>query len=186
MEWWLILITEDIFIIAGYNSTERGKDCSTDNVALLVIEKPYFSSEREAATEFVISRVRYGQYIPQNNMERNELDCHFFGWGSRRNVSNTHLYEENFSSRRYYYRKNIKWNPHLNIRDCRPSTCASISSLQNIARVRVNRTYSRNSSDKSHTENGSNRVDFKKRSYQIVPIQALVSNNLLTLFRCVN
>lgn len=78
----------DILVIVGYNSTARGKDCAADNIALLVVPKPYSTSLLEPLAEYVISRVRYGgQYIPQNENEKKELDCHFYGWGSRRNVS---------------------------------------------------------------------------------------------------
>ncbi|XP_026321350.1 kallikrein-1-like [Hyposmocoma kahamanoa] len=69
----------------GFNSTGLRKDCATDNIALLVISKPYSASEREPLTEYVINRVRYGGYTPQNNMDKKELECHFYGWGSRRN-----------------------------------------------------------------------------------------------------
>lgn len=75
-----------IFFILGYNHTLRFKECSPDNLALLVLNQQFSFHKREPNTEYIINRVRYG-VVSDPNKRISDPTCRFYGWGSRRNVS---------------------------------------------------------------------------------------------------
>lgn len=70
----------------GYNHTLRWEACSTDNLALLVLNQQFSFHKREPHTEFILNRARYG--VAKDLQKRiGDTSCRFYGWGSRRNVS---------------------------------------------------------------------------------------------------
>ncbi|CAH2092952.1 unnamed protein product [Euphydryas editha] len=71
-------------IFAGYNHTMRWHACSADNLALLVLNQQFSFHKREPNTEYIINRVRYGEFAGLDK-QVNEKSCKYFGWGSRRN-----------------------------------------------------------------------------------------------------
>ncbi|XP_045774566.1 uncharacterized protein LOC123873652 [Maniola jurtina] len=77
-------IVQHLCIHRGYNHTLRWQACSTDNLALLVLNQQFSFHKREPHTEYIINRVRYG-VISDLNKRIGDTSCRFYGWGSRRN-----------------------------------------------------------------------------------------------------
>ncbi|XP_047992490.1 serine protease 29-like [Leguminivora glycinivorella] len=76
---------ENICMHRAYNHTGRWDYCPTDNIALLVLNSQFAMRHYEPKTEYIINRVRYGVSL-YDLIEKNvELQCRYYGWGSRRN-----------------------------------------------------------------------------------------------------
>ncbi|CAH2092951.1 unnamed protein product [Euphydryas editha] len=77
-------MVQHLCIHKGYNHTMRWHACSADNLALLVLNQQFSFHKREPNTEYIINRVRYGEFAGLDK-QVNEKSCKYFGWGSRRN-----------------------------------------------------------------------------------------------------
>lgn len=71
----------------GYNHTRRWTECSTDNLALMILNKQFSFHAREPRSDYVINRIRYGLSAPDEDKRIGDTSCRYYGWGSRRNVS---------------------------------------------------------------------------------------------------
>ncbi|XP_037293249.1 kallikrein 1-related peptidase b27 isoform X2 [Manduca sexta] len=69
----------------GYNHTSRWEECTTDNLALLVLNQQFSVYKREPGADYVINRVRYGITEPKEDSRIGDPTCRLYGWGSRRN-----------------------------------------------------------------------------------------------------
>lgn len=65
----------------------RWKDCSTANVALLVLNDQFSFFRHEPGADYVLNRLRYATFPKIDFQDQNEhIRCHYYGWGSRRSV----------------------------------------------------------------------------------------------------
>ncbi|CAG4942460.1 unnamed protein product [Parnassius apollo] len=76
---------EHVCIHRGYNHTMRWKDCTTDNLALMILNQQFSFHAPENGAQYVLNRIRYGASAPRVENRINDKSCSFYGWGSRRN-----------------------------------------------------------------------------------------------------
>ncbi|CAK1586990.1 unnamed protein product [Parnassius mnemosyne] len=69
----------------GYNHTMRWKVCTSDNLALLILNQQFSFHMHENGAEYIVNRVRYGVAAPNGEARYKDRSCRFYGWGSRRN-----------------------------------------------------------------------------------------------------
>ncbi|RVE41926.1 hypothetical protein evm_013420 [Chilo suppressalis] len=74
-----------VAIHKGYNNTQKFKECSSLNLALLVLNKPFSFHEYEPGADFIINRLRYGSSSKLAPRALENQKCHYYGFGSRRN-----------------------------------------------------------------------------------------------------
>ncbi|XP_049880556.1 uncharacterized protein LOC126377011 isoform X5 [Pectinophora gossypiella] len=77
-------LVEHLGIHRGYNDTLRWESCTADNMALLLLSQQFYFHKREAGTEYIMNRIRYGA-ITKEQAKSASMNCKFYGWGSRRN-----------------------------------------------------------------------------------------------------
>ncbi|XP_021207400.1 uncharacterized protein LOC101736819 [Bombyx mori] len=76
---------EHVCLHKGYNHTSRWVQCSTDNLAILVLNEHFSFQKRETGSDYVVNRVRYGTSAPRDQSRIGDTTCRYYGWGSRRN-----------------------------------------------------------------------------------------------------
>ncbi|XP_068617925.1 azurocidin-like isoform X2 [Battus philenor] len=78
-------IVNNICMHKGYNHTMRWKDCNSDNLALMILDRQFSFYKQEEGADYIINRVRYGVSSPSISSLYKDRSCKFYGWGSRRN-----------------------------------------------------------------------------------------------------
>ncbi|XP_061718573.1 serine protease 29-like [Cydia pomonella] len=76
---------ENICMHRAYNHSGRWDHCTTDNIALLVLNSQFVMRHFEPNTEYIMNRVRYGVGMEALAETKVDLKCRYYGWGSRRN-----------------------------------------------------------------------------------------------------